>query len=102
MLCAVGFSQGIEVHQIVGVPVRIYGVAKTIVDCFKFRNQIGSRPAVEALREAWREKKVTAEDLYRYARTCRVLHVMRPYLEGGWIEGERPERCRVGQNGCQS
>lgn len=77
------FSQGIEVHRIVGVPVRIYGVAKTIADCFKFRNQIGTRLAVEALREAWRKKKVTVEDLYRYARVCRVLNVMRPYLEGG-------------------
>lgn len=74
--------QGIEAHSIAGVKVRIYSVAKTIADCFKFRNQIGTKTAVEGLREAWKKKKVTSEDLYRYARVCRVLNTMRPYLEG--------------------
>ena len=74
--------EGVEVHQIAGVPVKIYGVAKTVADCFKFRNQIGTKTAVEALREAWQKQKVTTEDLYRYARVCRVLNIMRPYLEG--------------------
>ena len=76
------FHKGVEEHLIAGVPVRIYCAAKTVADCFKFRNQIGTNTAVEALREAWQEKKVTTEDLYRYARVCRVLNVMRPYLEG--------------------
>lgn len=76
------FREGVEVHQIAGVPVKIYSVAKTLADCFKFRNQIGTKTAVEALREAWQKKKVTTEDLYRSARVCRVLNIMRPYLEG--------------------
>ena len=74
--------EGVEVHQIAGVPVKIYSVAKTLADCFKFRNQIGTKTAVDALREAWQKKKVTTEDLYRCARVCRVLNIMRPYLEG--------------------
>ena len=76
------FHEGVEEHLIAGVPVKIYCAAKTVADCFKFRNQIGTKIAVEALREAWQKKKVTSEDLYRYARVCRVLNVMRPYLEG--------------------
>ncbi len=64
------------------MPVRIYSAAKTVVDCFKFRNQIGTKTAIEALNDAWKKKQVTTEDLYRFARTCRVLNVMRPYLEG--------------------
>lgn len=75
------FSEGIEEHQIEGVPVRIYSVAKTVADCFKFRNQIGTSIAVEALRDAWRSKKVTADDLWHHAKICRVSNVIRPYLE---------------------
>ena len=75
-------GEGVEAHVIAGVPVKIYAAAKTIADCFKFRNQIGTKTAVDALREAWKKRKVTGDDLYRYARVCRVLNVMRPYLEG--------------------
>ena len=64
------------------MPVRIYSAAKTVADCFKFRNQIGTRTAIEALKDAWKKKRVTTNDLYRFARICRVLNVMRPYLEG--------------------
>ena len=74
--------EGVETHTIAGVPVRIYSAAKTVADCFKFRNQIGTKTAVEALKEAWQKRKVTTKDLYRFARVCRVLNVMRPYLEG--------------------
>ena len=76
------FREGIETHTIAGVPVRIYSAAKTVADCFKFRNQIGTKTAIEALKDAWKKKQVTTEDLYRFARVCRVLNVMRPYLEG--------------------
>ena len=76
------YREGIEKHIIAGVPVKIYSVAKTLADCFKFRNQIGISIAVEALKDAWKKKKVTSDRLYHYARVCRVLNVMRPYLEG--------------------
>lgn len=75
------FSTGIEEHQVGGVVVRIYSVAKTVADCFKFRNQIGTDVAVEALRDAWRTRKVTADDLWQSAKVCRVTNVIRPYLE---------------------
>jgi len=74
-------SAGVETKTIEGVPVQIYGVAKTVADCFKYRNKIGTDVAMEALREAWREKRCTMEELWRAAKICRVANVMRPYLE---------------------
>jgi len=74
-------TKGIEEHAVEGVTVRVYNPAKTIADCFKFRNHIGIDVAVEALRDAWRQKRVTADDLWKYAKICRVQNVMRPYLE---------------------
>lgn len=73
--------EGVEVHQIEGVAVRVYSPAKTIVDCFKYRNKIGLDVALEALRECWRARRCTMDDLWRYAKVCRVQNVMRPYLE---------------------
>lgn len=75
------FSQGIETHKIEGQPVRVYGLAKTLADCFKYRNKIGLDVALEALREAWRARRVKMDDIDRYARICRVERVMTPYLE---------------------
>jgi predicted transcriptional regulator of viral defense system len=74
-------TAGVERHVIEGRPVRIYSVAKTLADCFKYRNKIGLDVALEALREAWRERRFTMDDLERYAAICRVQRVMRPYLE---------------------
>lgn len=72
---------GIEEHEIEGVKVRVYNVAKTVADCFKYRNKIGSDVALEALREGWRERRFTMDELWHYAQICRVANVMRPYLE---------------------
>jgi len=74
-------TEGIEEHIVDDVTVRVTGVAKTIADCFKYRNKIGLDVALEALREAWREKRVSSDDIWRYAKICRVANVMRPYLE---------------------
>jgi hypothetical protein len=63
------------------VPVRIYSVAKTVVDCFKYRNKIGLDVALEALRECRRARKCGTDELWRFAQICRVGNVMRPYLE---------------------
>ena len=74
-------TDGVEVHDIEGESVRIYGVAKTIADVFKYRNKVGLDVALEALREAWHAKRFTMAEVDRYARACRVDQVMRPYLE---------------------
>jgi predicted transcriptional regulator of viral defense system len=74
-------TRGVEQHVVDGVPVKVYGVAKTVVDCFKYRNKIGLDVALEALREAWRERRATSGELWRYAEVCRMANVMRPYLE---------------------
>ena len=75
------FKAGIETHVIDGRKVRIYSVAKTIADLFKFRNRIGIDVAIEALRDAWQRRLVTIDEIGRYARICRVDRIMRPYLE---------------------
>lgn len=74
-------TQGVEPHRIEGQTVRVYNVAKTLADCFKYRSKIGVDVALEALREAWRARRFTMDELDRYARICRVQRVMRPYLE---------------------
>jgi len=74
-------TAGVEEHQVDGVTVRVTNVAKTVADCFKYRNKIGLDVALEALREAWNAKRVKMDDLWRCAQVCRVANVMRPYLE---------------------
>lgn len=74
-------EQGIEIVDIGGVDVRVFCAAKTVADCFKFRNKIGLDVALEALHEAWRKRRVTMDELWRYAQICRVANVMRPYME---------------------
>ena len=64
-----------------GQRVRVYNVAKTIADLFKYRKKIGLEVALEALREVWRGRRVTIDEIDHYARICRVERVMRPYLE---------------------
>jgi predicted transcriptional regulator of viral defense system len=77
----VALAAGVETQRIDGAEVRVTDVAKTVADCFKFRNKIGLDVALEALREARRTRKASADDLWRYARINRVTNVMRPYLE---------------------
>ena len=74
-------TEGIDEHNIEGVLVRIYNPAKTVADCFKYRNKIGLDVALEALREAIRERRCTIDELWRYAKICRVTEIMRPYME---------------------
>ena len=75
------YAQGIEEHERDQVMLRVYSVAKTVADCFKHRNKIGLDVALEALKEARERKKASADELWRYAKICRVANVMRPYLE---------------------
>lgn len=74
-------AAGVETRLLDGTTVRVTDVAKTVADCFKFRNKIGLDVALEALREARRANKASADALWRYAKLNRVTNVMRPYLE---------------------
>ena len=74
-------AAGIEEHTIEGVPVRVYGAAKTVADCFKYRNKIGKDVALEALRDYRRKYRAGMDELWRFAKICRVANVMHPYLE---------------------
>ena len=75
------FNDGLETHRIGGMPLKVYGIARTVVDCFKFRNKIGLDVALEALRLARQRKRVQNRDLLRYARLLRVEKPMSPYLQ---------------------
>ena len=75
------FELGVEVHHIEGHRLNIYSVARTIADCFRFRNTIGLDVALEALSEAWRGKRLNLGELNRIAKRLRVQRVMQPYLE---------------------
>lgn len=75
------YSQGIEVFEREQVLLRVYSVAKTVIDCFKHRSAIGLDVALEALKEARAGQRASADELWRFAKICRVANVMRPYLE---------------------
>lgn len=75
------FTEGVKTHQIEGQTVRVYSVAKTLADLFRYRNKVGLEVALEALREAWRERRFNMDELDHAARACRVERVMRPYVE---------------------
>jgi predicted transcriptional regulator of viral defense system len=75
------FYEGIESHLIGKTTVRIYNVAKTVADCFKYRNKVGHEVAIEALRDALRKRECSIDDIWHYAKICRVASVIRPYLE---------------------
>jgi predicted transcriptional regulator of viral defense system len=80
-------TAGVEEHMIEGVSVRVTNIAKTVADCFKYRNKVGLDIAIEALRESLRrnpqtgQRPYTREELRHFARICRVERVMQPYLE---------------------
>ena len=75
------FEYGVEQHGVEGAAVRVYAPAKTVADCFKYRNKIGLDVAIEALRYCWRQRRATMDGLWEAAEVCRVARVMRPYLE---------------------
>lgn len=74
-------AEGMEEHRLDGVEVKIFNPARTVADCFKYRNKIGIDVALEALRKGWETRRFTMDELVHYAKVCRVGNVMRPYLE---------------------
>ena len=75
------FSEGVENHKVDGVTIKVYKPAKTVADCFKYRNKIGLDVALESLRECLKTRHCTMDELWYYAKICRVNNVMRPYLD---------------------
>ncbi|MBA4386749.1 MAG: hypothetical protein C0404_02140 [Verrucomicrobia bacterium] len=75
------FSSGMEEHESDGVTFRVYSPAKTVVDCFRFRNRVGLDVAREALTDSLAQRKATRDEIWRYAKICRMAKIMRPYLE---------------------
>lgn len=83
IVCASGAAlrEGIDFHRIEGVLIRVTHPAKTVADCFKYRSKVGTDVATEALRDCWRQRKATMDEIHRYAKIDRVANVMRPYME---------------------
>lgn len=75
------YSEGIERHKLDRVKVPIYGPAKTIADCFKFRNKIGVDVAIDALKSYHSRSDFNLRELLKYARIRKVEKIMTPYLE---------------------
>jgi predicted transcriptional regulator of viral defense system len=84
---AKAFDLGIESHEIDRVPVRLYGVAKTVVDCFRYRNKIGIDVALEALRGALDKRLCSAGEIAHLAADLRALRVLQPYLQAMTTDG---------------
>lgn len=74
-------TEGVTVHDIDGVEVPVFNVAKTVADCFKFRNKVGIDVSVEALRDGLAQRAFTTSELRRFAKIDRIDNVMRPYME---------------------
>jgi predicted transcriptional regulator of viral defense system len=75
------FQLGLETHEIEGARLKVYSVARTVVDLFRYRNKIGIDVALEALKEGWRERRFTLKEINEIASRCRMTQVMKPYLE---------------------
>lgn len=75
------FGLGLEEHPVEGTTLRVYSVARTVVDLFSYRNKIGLDVALESLRDGWRSRKFTLAEINRIAGLCRMRRVMQPYLE---------------------
>ncbi len=74
-------TEGVDKVKLEGVTVKIFNPAKTVADCFRYRRHVGLEVAIEALRSVSRDRRCTPDDLWRYAKICRIASVMRPYLE---------------------
>jgi len=80
-LSASSLHYGVENHDIQGITLKVTGPAKTVADCFKYRNKLGLDVAIEALREGLRDKRFSTDEIYRAALVCRTWNVIRPYAE---------------------
>lgn len=77
----ISWEAGIEEHEIRGRKIKVYSLAKTLADCFKFRNRIGVNVAREALKVSVMEKKARPKEIIQYAKLCRVDRIIKPILE---------------------
>lgn len=75
------FEYGLQTYPVDGGALRVYTPAKTVADCFKLRSRVGMETAIEALRAAYKERKASMDDLWKAAKICRVVNVIRPYME---------------------
>ncbi len=80
-MCDESFARGVEMHRIDGIPVPVFSPAKTVVDCFRFRNKIGVDVAVEALRDVLAGRIASVDEIWTLASSVRGGRILKPYLE---------------------
>jgi len=73
--------KGVKAMRIDGVDIKVTTVAKTVADCFKYRNKIGLNVAIEVLKDVIQGRRASVDDLIHFAEVCRVREIMRPYME---------------------
>ena len=112
-MSGLAFTEGVEHKVIDGVKVPVFDAAKTVTDCFKFRNKIGLDVVLEALRDGWAQQKLSMDKLWHYAEVNRVANVMRPYLANSvkpaknvklacpWRKGSNAKRDRAAGVGIE-
>ena len=91
------FTTGVEEHRVDKVPMRVFTPAKTVADCFRYRNKIGIDVAIEALDECLRDRRCRPDDIWAFAAVCRVTSVIRPYMEAllSRLSGQRSGHLRA-------
>jgi len=80
-MSAAALAAGVEERPVAGIPLRVFCIAKTVADCFKYRGSVGQDVAIEALQEVVRDRRATPGEIMRYAKVDRVENVIRPYLQ---------------------
>jgi predicted transcriptional regulator of viral defense system len=74
------YEAGIETHRVDGVEIKVYSAAKTVADCFRYQSTVGFDVAIEALRDAWNQRKATMDELYHFSEVRNIKNKMMPYL----------------------
>lgn len=75
------FECGVQIEKSSTSEIRVYSPAKTVADCFRFRNKVGLDVAIEALRDCRKKKAATMDEIWEAAKVCRMAKVMKPYME---------------------
>lgn len=73
-------AEDVERHVIDGVPVPMFGVARTVADLFRYRRAVGVNVALEGSRESLRQRKVLPAEIAKQAVKAKVWKVMEPYV----------------------
>lgn len=75
------YKAGIEHHETKAGHIRLYGIEKTICDCFRFRNKLGEDIVMEGLKTYLRQRNRDLNKLMKFAEICRVKGIISQYVK---------------------